>query len=119
MNKVWIICLMLLCFGSVMLLGTVHAGDSKAKVEKVEKKPAKTIKATTPAKMERSSKRPDRFIDKNNNGVNDQKKPKVVKPKVDKPKAEKHKAVKHRAVSRTKAASIAEPKPKKEKAPPR
>ena len=112
MNKVWIICLMLLCFGSVMLLGTAHAGDSKAKVEKVEKKPAKTIKAPAAKKIERAPKKPDRFIDKNNNGVNDRQKPKVVKP---------------RSVTRTKAATKAatqtatqtKPKPKKEKAPPR
>lgn len=118
---------MLLCFGSVMLLGTVHAGDSKAKVEKVEKKPARTIKATSPKKVERSSKRPDRFIDRNNNGVNDQKKPKVVKPKLVQPravtrtkaalKAQPGAVTKTKAA--TKAATQAKPKPKKEKAPPR
>lgn len=107
MNRVWIICLMLLCFGSVTLLETANASGKKDAVEKVEKKSARAIKAPAAKVVKKSPKRPDRFIDRNNNGVNDQQKPKVVKP---------------RLIPRTKAASKPAPKPeprKKEKTPPR
>ena len=105
MNRVWIICLTTLCFSSAALLGTAMAASPGAAAKKLEKKTAKVTQSPpAPKKVTRPAKTRDRFIDRNKNGVNDRKAPKVVKP---------------RATERKKPKAKSEPESTKEEAPPR